>query len=336
LASLLEVVHKNQYDAYWYGEPGSPGKPKTGGLFTPIRQLDDERNRIAHWHPVQKIDSGKSSFELMPPNFWHRAPAAASITVDTLAEFKKRQILCTAQLTCSIYLRRPSFLCPTMREMHGGIYLRGQQSIAFEYSSAGRGCTRLLGLCSKQASRRRKWSLQALRIFPQNLRTPIGASKPSNFSPYPPSEQRRNSRSVLRDLTNNAEQTNKSTALCDLILDAARDLIKLTVQIRAASQGECSAEAGLTTTRHPLHGPELRALRPNSPYVFTTEAGSPVTTSWFLRMEQAKPPSPSSPFTRTCCAMRAAPSLANGGHDTRSLAHYLGHRNGKFRIGATG
>jgi type 1 fimbriae regulatory protein FimB/type 1 fimbriae regulatory protein FimE len=38
---------------------------------------------------------------------------------------------------------------------------------------------------------------------------------------------------------------------------------------------------------HPLHGPELRALRPlqgSSPYVFVTEAGTPVTTSWFLRM----------------------------------------------------
>ena len=38
---------------------------------------------------------------------------------------------------------------------------------------------------------------------------------------------------------------------------------------------------------HPLHGPELRALRPlqgKSPYVFVTEAGSPVTTAWFLRM----------------------------------------------------
>src|SRR5258706_7078535 len=40
---------------------------------------------------------------------------------------------------------------------------------------------------------------------------------------------------------------------------------------------------------HPLHGPELRALRPlqgQSPYVFVTEAGTPVTTAWFLRMIQ--------------------------------------------------
>ena len=40
---------------------------------------------------------------------------------------------------------------------------------------------------------------------------------------------------------------------------------------------------------HPLHGPELRALRPlqgGGPYVFVTEAGTPVTTAWFLRMVQ--------------------------------------------------
>ena len=38
-----------------------------------------------------------------------------------------------------------------------------------------------------------------------------------------------------------------------------------------------------------MHGPELRALRPlqgASPYVFVTEAGTPVTTAWFLRMVQ--------------------------------------------------
>src|SRR6516165_2404041 len=48
------------------------------------------------------------------------------------------------------------------------------------------------------------------------------------------------------------------------------------------------AKGGIESV-HPLHGPELRVLRPlqgSSPYVFTTEAGTPVTTSWFLRMIQ--------------------------------------------------
>src|SRR5262249_15506687 len=48
------------------------------------------------------------------------------------------------------------------------------------------------------------------------------------------------------------------------------------------------AKGGIESV-HPLHGPELRALRPlqqGSPYVFITEAGTPVTTAWFLRMIQ--------------------------------------------------
>jgi type 1 fimbriae regulatory protein FimB/type 1 fimbriae regulatory protein FimE len=83
---------------------------------------------------------------------------------------------------------------------------------------------------------------------------------------------------------------------------------------------------------HPLRGPELRALRPlrgNSPYVFVTESGTPVTTSWFLRMIQRTGQAARLGFAvhphmlRHACGYK----LANDGHDTRSLAHYLGHRN---------
>ena len=91
------------------------------------------------------------------------------------------------------------------------------------------------------------------------------------------------------------------------------------------------AKGGIESV-HPLHGSELRALRPlqgTSLYVFTTEAGTPVTTAWFLRMVQrtgraAKLPFPLHPhMLRHTCGYK----LANDGHDTRSLAHYLGHRN---------
>ena len=91
------------------------------------------------------------------------------------------------------------------------------------------------------------------------------------------------------------------------------------------------AKGGIESV-HPLHGPELRALRPlqgKSPYVFTTEAGTPVTTAWFLRMLQRTGEAAKLPFAvhphmlRHACGYK----LANDGHDTRSLAHYLGHRN---------
>jgi type 1 fimbriae regulatory protein FimB/type 1 fimbriae regulatory protein FimE len=83
---------------------------------------------------------------------------------------------------------------------------------------------------------------------------------------------------------------------------------------------------------HPLHGPELRALRPlqgPSPYVFVTEAGTPVTTAWFLRMIQRTGKSAKMPFPVHPHMLRHSTGykLANDGQDTRSLAHYLGHRN---------
>jgi type 1 fimbriae regulatory protein FimB/type 1 fimbriae regulatory protein FimE len=83
---------------------------------------------------------------------------------------------------------------------------------------------------------------------------------------------------------------------------------------------------------HPLHGPELRALRPlqgPSPYVFVTEAGAPTTTAWFLRMVQRTGRAAKLAFGVHPHMLRHSTGykLANDGQDTRSLAHYLGHRN---------
>ena len=83
---------------------------------------------------------------------------------------------------------------------------------------------------------------------------------------------------------------------------------------------------------HPLHGPELRALRPlqgTSPYVFLTEAGTPVTTAWFLRMVQRTGRAAGLAFGVHPHMLRHSTGykLANDGQDTRSLAHYLGPRN---------
>jgi type 1 fimbriae regulatory protein FimB/type 1 fimbriae regulatory protein FimE len=82
----------------------------------------------------------------------------------------------------------------------------------------------------------------------------------------------------------------------------------------------------------PCNGPELRGLRPlqgASPYVFVTEAGTPATTSWFLRMIQRTGVAAKLPFQVHPHMLRHSTGykLANDGHDTRSLAHYLGHRN---------
>lgn len=91
---------------------------------------------------------------------------------------------------------------------------------------------------------------------------------------------------------------------------------------------------GVAST-HPLRGPELRLLRqlrrayPDGPYLFSSERGGPMTSSnvrkLVTRAGQAAGLSfPAHPhMLRHACGFK----LANDGHDTRALQHYLGHRN---------
>ena len=86
---------------------------------------------------------------------------------------------------------------------------------------------------------------------------------------------------------------------------------------------------------HPLTGIELRALRrlqrEQQPgrYLFMSERGAPMSAVGFRRMvtrlgETAKMPFPIHPhMLRHACGFK----LANDGHDTRALQHYLGHKN---------
>ena len=86
---------------------------------------------------------------------------------------------------------------------------------------------------------------------------------------------------------------------------------------------------------HPLRGPEIRALRrlqrdyPDTPYVFVTERGGPLTDSTFRKLVaragvKAKIKFPVHPhMLRHGCGFK----LANDGQDTRAIQHYMGHRN---------
>ncbi len=90
-----------------------------------------------------------------------------------------------------------------------------------------------------------------------------------------------------------------------------------------------------TDSTHPIRGPEIRALRRlkrdygDSPFVFVTERGGPLTDSTVRKLvaragRKAGLPFPVHPhMLRHACGFK----LANDGHDTRALQHYLGHRN---------
>lgn len=86
---------------------------------------------------------------------------------------------------------------------------------------------------------------------------------------------------------------------------------------------------------HPLRGPEIRALRqlqrdyPETPYVFVTERKGPLTTATVRKLvaragEEAGLGFPVHPhMLRHACGYK----LANAGHDTRAIQHYMGHKN---------
>jgi len=88
-------------------------------------------------------------------------------------------------------------------------------------------------------------------------------------------------------------------------------------------------------SQHPLFGPELRALRqlqrdyPDTDYIFMSERLSPMTTDTFRKIvaragELAKIGMPIHPhMLRHSTGFK----LANDGRDTRSIQHYLGHKN---------
>ena len=87
-----------------------------------------------------------------------------------------------------------------------------------------------------------------------------------------------------------------------------------------------------TPSTHPLQGDEMRALRAlprTSPFVFTSERGSPFTTAGFRKMVARLGVEAGFKFGVHPHMLRHAAgyTLANKGHDTRALQAYLGHKN---------
>jgi len=118
----------------------------------------------------------------------------------------------------------------------------------------------------------------------------------------------------------------RASEVCDLEwhqieLDQGR------LHVRRAKRG--------TPSVHPIWGDEIRALRklrresPSEAHVFVSERGGPISPMGFHHLIQRLGKAAKMPFAihphmlRHACGFK----LANDGHDTRSLQHYLGHRN---------
>jgi integrase len=119
----------------------------------------------------------------------------------------------------------------------------------------------------------------------------------------------------------------RASELTDLRWDQV-DFATATLHVRRVKQGSPST--------HPILGDELRWLRrlvreqePKSPFVFTSERGSPFTTAGFARMVERAGVEAGFSFKAHPHMLRHACgfALANKGHDTRALQAYLGHKN---------
>jgi site-specific recombinase XerD len=119
----------------------------------------------------------------------------------------------------------------------------------------------------------------------------------------------------------------RAAELVDLRWDQV-EFASATLHVRRVKQG--------TPSTHPIIGDELRALRrlqreqePKSPFVFTSERGTPFTTAGFARMVERAGAEAGFGFKAHPHMLRHACgyALANKGHDTRALQAYLGHKN---------
>jgi integrase len=119
----------------------------------------------------------------------------------------------------------------------------------------------------------------------------------------------------------------RSSELVDLRWDQA-DFAHARLHVRRVKNG--------TPATHPILGDELRALRrlqreqePKSPFVFTSERGSPFTTAGFAKIISRAGAAADLGFAAHPHMLRHACgfALANKGHDTRALQAYLGHKS---------
>ena len=93
-------------------------------------------------------------------------------------------------------------------------------------------------------------------------------------------------------------------------------------------------KSGVNST-HPLRGPELRALRRlqrdylDTPYLFVTERKGPLTTSTVRKIvtRAGEVATIGFPIHPHMLRHSTGYKLANEGHDTRAIQHYLGHKN---------
>jgi type 1 fimbriae regulatory protein FimB/type 1 fimbriae regulatory protein FimE len=118
----------------------------------------------------------------------------------------------------------------------------------------------------------------------------------------------------------------RAAEVCDLRWDQ--------IDFHAAVLHTRKCKNGVAST-HPIRGDEMRMLRrlkresETSPFVFTSERGSPFTPEGFIRMIERAAVSAGLEIKAHAHMLRHACgyALASKGHDTRAIQGWLGHRS---------
>ena len=105
IETLIQHSHGEKFDTYFHGTAGQPGVKRTPGLLSAVRQLDERRNQIVHWH---RRDSGERT-DLVPAYYWARDTEAEPIKADDLYAFAEKADFVMRSLMMFIHYTKPKW-----------------------------------------------------------------------------------------------------------------------------------------------------------------------------------------------------------------------------------
>lgn len=84
IETLMQKKHRETYAHFWSGIPQTAHKR---GMMHLIRDLDDLRNKLVHWHSVANITDDGVTHALTKPTFWTEDKEPLFVTVDEIMAF---------------------------------------------------------------------------------------------------------------------------------------------------------------------------------------------------------------------------------------------------------
>ena len=96
---------------------GSEFNPFMNSIVAMLKQIDQRRNEIVHWHMVHSVSSQPQgplahSWSLTPPNFWDMSASTPKINISDLEDFSSKCDVIHRALNMFHVATNPSFALP--------------------------------------------------------------------------------------------------------------------------------------------------------------------------------------------------------------------------------